>query len=277
MAPVSYSTGMPGAGPPTDAAIKEISEIRGAYTPSSAAYKFQYLFLNVVDNPAQRVKPANVDELRWRQALAQAGGQNNPDRLWPVLASGFKDLLARAAAQQQAIEENQQRLRNLNDLGHRLARKHSTELKQRAGDVQKRHMELSHRLLHVTRLLDALESRLASSIGYRGDLARAKEQDLSRHLAVVEAEASPASASGLLRRLEAVGAAARLRVGASQLGGAASAQLDERSLQQLFVVLKEHAEAVKQLQNVLRKDQMDLQVIRQHYGAGVNGESRMME
>ena len=28
----------------------------------------------------QRVKPPNVDETRWRQALAQAGGPNNPDR-----------------------------------------------------------------------------------------------------------------------------------------------------------------------------------------------------
>ena len=28
----------------------------------------------------QRVKPPNVDEMRWRQALAQAGGPNNPDR-----------------------------------------------------------------------------------------------------------------------------------------------------------------------------------------------------
>lgn len=39
------------------------------------------------------------------------------------------------------------------------------ELKARATEVQKRHVELAHRLLHATRLLDALESRLAASIG----------------------------------------------------------------------------------------------------------------
>lgn len=51
--------------------------------------------LNVVDNPAARVKPAAVDELQWRAALQRAGGPDNPDHLWPVLAQGFKDLLAR--------------------------------------------------------------------------------------------------------------------------------------------------------------------------------------
>ena len=36
--------------------------------------------LQVVDNPASHVKPANVDEIRWRQVLSQAGGPNNADK-----------------------------------------------------------------------------------------------------------------------------------------------------------------------------------------------------
>jgi hypothetical protein len=82
-----------------------------------------------------------------------------------VQAVGFKDLLARSAAQQQAIDENQQRLKSLTELSHTMSKKHTVELKGRTSEVQKRHIELSHRLLHVTRLLDALESRLVSSIG----------------------------------------------------------------------------------------------------------------
>lgn len=46
--------------------------------------------------------------------------------------------------------------------------KHGGELKQRAGEVQARHLELSHRALHTFRLLDALEGRLAASIGCAG-------------------------------------------------------------------------------------------------------------
>lgn len=54
--------------------------IANAFNPSSPEYKFQYLFLSVIENPAQRVKPPQVDETRWRQALAQAGGPDNPSR-----------------------------------------------------------------------------------------------------------------------------------------------------------------------------------------------------
>jgi len=40
-----------------------------------------------------------VDDLAWREALQQAGGAENPDRLWPVLAAGLSDLRSREAAQ----------------------------------------------------------------------------------------------------------------------------------------------------------------------------------
>ena len=40
-----------------------------------------------------------VDALQWRQALAAAGGERNPKHLWPVLAVGYKDLVARKTAQ----------------------------------------------------------------------------------------------------------------------------------------------------------------------------------
>ncbi len=110
------------AGAGGDSAAKEIGEIKASYTPGAPGYKFQYLLLNVVDNPAQRIKPGGVDEMRWRQALAAAGGADNPDRLWPVAAHGFRDLTARSAAQAAAVEENASRLRALQDLAHRLAK-----------------------------------------------------------------------------------------------------------------------------------------------------------
>ena len=42
---------------------------------------------------------AQVDALQWRQALASAGGERNQRHLWPVLAVGFRDLVARKNAQ----------------------------------------------------------------------------------------------------------------------------------------------------------------------------------
>ena len=44
---------------PDLAAIKELEAVREAYTarPDNPRYRFNHLFLNVVDNPASRVKP----------------------------------------------------------------------------------------------------------------------------------------------------------------------------------------------------------------------------
>ena len=86
-------------GQPDYSALRELEAIAAAYDPSNPKFRFNYLFLNVVDNPAARLKPDNVDEIQWRGAIHRAGGMDNPDRLWPVQAKGFQDLLARKDAQ----------------------------------------------------------------------------------------------------------------------------------------------------------------------------------
>ena len=87
------------SGQPDFSALRELEAIAAAYDPNSPKFRFNYLFLNVVDNPAARLKPVDVDEIQWRGAIHKAGGLDNPDRLWPVQAKGFKDLLARKEAQ----------------------------------------------------------------------------------------------------------------------------------------------------------------------------------
>ena len=44
-----------------------------------------------------------MDDLAWREAVQRAGGPENPDRLWPVLAAGLTDLRSREAAQVRAV------------------------------------------------------------------------------------------------------------------------------------------------------------------------------
>ena len=84
---------------------------------------------------------------------------------------------------------------------------------------------------------------------------------------------APASSSSLQRRLGAVASSARMRAssGAHQSGtqaacGGGPQQLDGKSMQQLFAVLKEHAEGVRQLQEVLKRDQLDVQIMKQQAG-----------
>lgn len=87
------------SGQPDYSALKELEAVAAAYNPASPKFRFKALFLNVVDNPAARVKPPDVDELQWRAALQLAGGPDNPDRLWPVQAKGLQDLIVRKNAQ----------------------------------------------------------------------------------------------------------------------------------------------------------------------------------
>ena len=86
--------------PPDPAAAAELEQLAAAYgLVADPRTRFSHLFLNVVEHPGQRVRPPSVDALQWRQALHAAGGENNPQHLWPVLAVGFKDLVARKQAQ----------------------------------------------------------------------------------------------------------------------------------------------------------------------------------
>ena len=86
--------------PPDPAAAAELEQLAAAYgLVADPRTRFSHLFLNVVEHPGQRVRPPNVDALQWRQALHAAGGEGNPRHLWPVLAVGFKDLVARKQAQ----------------------------------------------------------------------------------------------------------------------------------------------------------------------------------
>ena len=229
--------------------------------------------------PQQRGRPPGVDELTWKQALKDAGGEDNPDGLWPVQANGFGDLLKRAQAQAQALEENRRRLSELRDLAHKLARRQGSEIHARVRALQARHVELSQRLLGAARAVDGLEARLAMFRGLRGsEASRGREAGIARALDAVEAELSLAAPGGLQRRADAVAAAARLRAAGApppQAAAAAAAAnggaLDEASMASLFAVLQDHADALARLQGVLRRDLLDLSVLRTARGGGGGG------
>lgn len=245
---------------------RELEGIATAYMPGHSSYRFQHIFLNVLDNPAQKVKPPFVvDELSWKQAMRDAGGPDNPDKLWPVAANGFEDLVKRTQAQAEGLAANRARLTELRDHAYKQAQRQAAII-ARVARAREQHMELSNRLLAVARHVDGLEGRIASFMGLRGELSRGKEAALSRALDVVEVQLSPTSPAGLQRRLDALAAACRLRASSGTLGMGPGAndgvKLDEASLGQLFAVLKEHVEGLKQLQEVLRRDVLDVEIMR---------------
>eukprot|EP00879_Flechtneria_rotunda_P024782 GHRR01026294.1.p1 GENE.GHRR01026294.1~~GHRR01026294.1.p1 ORF type:complete len:330 (+),score=113.51 GHRR01026294.1:496-1485(+) len=162
LSPLAYSSGS------QETIRRELEAMATAYMPGHPNFKFQHLFLNVVENSAQRAKPPTVtDELMWKQALRDAGGPDNPDRLWPVPGNGFDDLLKRGQAQAQALAENRQRLDQLRDVAHKLAQRQAGGIVWRVAAACQKHTELSSRLLTVARHVDALEGRLANYMGIR--------------------------------------------------------------------------------------------------------------
>ncbi|KAL4423917.1 hypothetical protein ABPG75_001218 [Micractinium tetrahymenae] len=264
-----------GAAPqaPDLSAIRELESIKDSYVPGPAnqRYRFQHLLLNVVDNPAARVKPAGVDELQWRAALQRAGGPDNPDHLWPVLAQGFKDLLARKAAQDATIKEDSKRLEELSQMVAQLASKQETVLRDQLEAVRRRHVQLCQQLLHVLRYIDALEGRFAQVVGYRGATPKELMQRLSAQLSEIEAGLAPTAANGggLQGKVKALAATAQLRAGAPGGGGVVEleGQVDPAQLEQLFGILSQYTEALGKLGEVLRRDERAMGILEyQHSG-----------
>ncbi|KAI3432424.1 hypothetical protein D9Q98_003978 [Chlorella vulgaris] len=251
-----------GAAPvvPDLSAIRELESIKDSFVPggSNPRYRFQHLLLNVVEQPAARVKPAGVDELAWRAALQRAGGPDNVDGLWPVQAQGFKDLLARKAAQDAAIKEHGERLEGLSQMAGQLASRQEAVLREQLLAVRRRHVQLCNQLLRVLRHIDALEGRFAQVVGYRNPTPKDLMQRLTVQLGEIEAALAPSAANGggLQGKVAALAAAARLRAGAP--GGTSVADLEARvdpaGMEEMFGILSQYTEAMGKLGDVLRRD-----------------------
>lgn len=72
-----------------------------------------------------------------------------------------------------------------------------------------------------------------------------------------------------MRKVEALVSAAQLRHDAPQGwagGGIEGPALDEASLKGLFEVLQQNAEAIKKLQDVVRRDDRDLAIMQEQRG-----------
>lgn len=96
------------------------------------------------------------------------------------------------------------------------------------------------------------------------DGSSGKEAQLSQQLAQLEAELQSNSATSFRHRAEAMAAAARLRKAsiANSHSALAQAKFDGQSMDNLFAVLQQQVAAVQQLQDVLRGDSLDVEVMR---------------
>lgn len=239
----------PVAGAPAAPASYPQPHQPGGLGAAAVSAPFTALMLNVVADPAARVRPAGVDELKWREALGRAGvalppgsefgggsaagtpggmlevattaspAHNNPP-LWPVPVPGFPALLARRAAQRAALDEASARAAAAADAAAGLARRQAAVVSERLAAARRTQAALAARLLSVCRHVDALEARYAGvGVGGGGGMGA------DRVAAAARASRSlVASLSSDLARAEAVvapGAAGGLEGRAAGLAAAA--------------------------------------------------------
>lgn len=70
---------------------------RSPSTPNESSAKS---YINHIQSYLSHIfSAAEIEEWVWREALEEVGGPDNPEKLWPVLANGFKDLAARLKIQ----------------------------------------------------------------------------------------------------------------------------------------------------------------------------------
>jgi len=269
-------------------ALSELASVEKAYRceATNPHYKLRGLFLNVVNDPHGKVLPPGVDQRQLREAFLSAGGVQNPDSLWPVLALGFKDLQKRAQAQETHSSEHAERLARLTGLLTRLRQRQESDVRRRIEAIQAVQARHVHSLLRAFRYLDALEGAASSGgAGGRGrSSAQAQElRDRAReleHLVGSMTQGMMSSLSGgsasyygrghrnegnLLSRAEAISTLARAK--ARSVGKESSrladldGEWDDATLQQLYAAIQGQISATQKVQDVLAKDERDLAII----------------
>lgn len=219
----------------------------------------------MVDNPAARIKPAEVDELEWREALRRSGGPDNPENLWPVEAIGFKGLLARKATQDEAIKEYTARLDALQTSVAEVATRHVAVLRVQLEHVKKRHLKLCHQLLRTLKYIDALEGRFARAVGFQSSTSRETFKILNGQLKQAEESLAPGLGQGLVGRIDALMSASKLQTGLAGRISVAEleALVDDASLIGAYKILGECADALSRLQNVLKRNETYVNVLQE--------------
>jgi len=268
--------------PPASAAAStlvpsaEIQAISDALTRSNGnpAYRFRTLLLNIVEAPEQRLRPAGVDELAWREALADAGGEGGGgDGLWPILARGFEDLCSRYREQSEALQRHSAALDALSAEAARRQRERQASIVARLERLRSRHEEQANDLLRAARVSEALDARAAP---WAPEPLRPEEAALRARLTRLRADLGGASgggggAQGLGARAAALHAAARARdagahaararAAAAARGEAGGPRVTTESVALVAQMLGEQAAALRALAEVVKRDARDVSIL----------------
>ncbi|GBG76194.1 hypothetical protein CBR_g21943 [Chara braunii] len=239
---------------------REIQAVVDAYndSPLNPRYRFRHLFLSVTD-PVYRQKPGAITDAMWAEAMNKLESMDptDRDRLWPELGQGFKDLSRRLKLQDEAIEEDTNRLRITENNVKQLQRHFEVDTMPWIQRLRQKEQELQRRLLHVMRIVEAFEVR-----GVRVPLSKG-EVHLAERLRALARQMQGPSAE-MPRRADALVSLSRLRSGMGTSASAmlpAAANVDESSLAEMHELLRKQTDAIERITGVLKRDMRDVEIM----------------
>lgn len=246
---------------PFSLAERDIQAIVDAYKdePGNPKHAFKCLLFSVMD-PQLRVKPAEVSDIMWAEAMGKLEGMDsaNRERLWPQLAKGFKDLSSRLKLQDEVIVSDGERLRMTQSNVKMLQRHFQADTLPRIERLRQKEQGLQRHLLRMMRIVEALEGK-----GCRLPLMKG-EVELAEKLAGIIRQLK-GSGADLSRRVQNLRTVARVQAnvysGSISVYLPGSTKIQEQSLSDMQEVLQQQTEAIARLGNVLKRDIRDMEII----------------
>ena len=248
-------------------AEQDLDRLRAAFTvgEGNPEYRFRHFFVDLLEGPQGRVKPAGVDNLRWQEALEEAGSVEGLEgSLWPhpvgYQRPGFAELQDRLKKQEECLAGYTQFLLDCRERIMLIQQSHEAQVLARLEACRKTHEKQRQQLLALMRRIDFLEGR-----PFRRPMTQAEEQlGASLRALVLELQQGTASLPG---RIEAVAATARMHYPVRRIPEGEMA-LDGHGVAETNKVLSDCAAALQELERTLTKDRRDVGIIVKHRAEG---------
>eukprot|EP00300_Choanocystis_sp_HF-7_P026319 c292_g1_i1.p1 GENE.c292_g1_i1~~c292_g1_i1.p1 ORF type:complete len:231 (+),score=56.22 c292_g1_i1:37-729(+) len=220
----------------------ELTKLQNAYTKAQPDHRFKFVFYNE-GNP-QEYQPSG-DPILLRHAI-----QNNPDpsRLVPVQAAGAEEVKIHVDGQKGLIQTHDGVLRKIGERLDEIKRNLETTVQQKLETQQRRHGDLTQRLIRVVGKLEVWQGMDRPMMMEELTL-RAKLEEL--YVAMNRPQ--------IRGRLEEIEAAVQMDDG--WLAGDQYV-IEGDQIEQLSQALAEQQRGIQQLLNILQKDLQDMEKIR---------------
>ena len=109
------------------------------------------------------------------------------------------------------------------------------------------------------RHIDALEGRFSRAVGYDTSTSKELLHRLEHQIKAMESTLAANSAHGLLGRVDSLASAARVQSGTNV--DTENANIDDKSLSQIFRILEDYSDAISRMQNAIHRNARDVSIL----------------